>query len=127
MGILLSALGNPLARRKTRKGLEGAEERGLVGEPGLRRYEGELLIGMVAKDLLGLADAVAVDPRRERAVVMRPDTIGHLTGRNAEPLRHIAQLQFAVQVELLRLHQLTKLLIDLLSVFLLELFVSLTP
>ena len=67
----------PLTWGHASDGFEGAEEGLLVGEAGLYIDIGNLLVGILAQEALGVFDAVAVDELGEGTAVQGIDAVGN--------------------------------------------------
>ena len=73
----------PLAWGQTRVLLEGAVERLLAGETGLRPDRGEFHVGTLTQQALGMLQTVFVDKLAKRAALAGLDTVGHVAAVGA--------------------------------------------
>ena len=96
----------PLTWGHASDGFEGAEEGLLVGEAGLYIDIGNLLVGILAQEALGVFDAVAVDELGEGTAVQGIDAVGNEAPVTAKGSGNIRHFQFAVLVKFLLFQQL---------------------
>ena len=88
-------------------GLENAEEGGFVGKAGTEEDFRNLHVRLLTHQLLGIVDTVGIDEVGEGAASGIPDAVGEGAAVDAEPVGQVRHLQFAAQVGLFLLHELS--------------------
>ncbi len=92
---------------------EGAGEGFVVGEAGFGSNDGEFHVGIVAHELLGVADAVFVDELRDGTAARDVDAVGDVANVGIEGVGKVGEFQTGTQIVLFVLHELHQTLHEL--------------